>query len=828
MNKIERHRCLTEKMLFDYYLVSSSRENEILSPFPYNLDKEVFDAMTHEAEVLDSLVQRLIPEIIHGSKEIKLRFDSFPYCEQILNSRAPIMPFFWVRYDAFERDSGGIFFSEFNYDKPCGQREIALSDLVTPERNPNGDFRRRFLQCFLEQLYSAHLNPKEITVAIMMDPSHYEELHLAQLYMDMLEPAGCNIIIAGNQNLYVKDESVFAFNQKIDVILRQYPVEYFYEINDIEEIVRLFDEGKVQIINDPRAIIGQTKSLFACLWEMAEKNDPFLTEKEVHAIRETIPYTRYFSRELVSELIQNKDLHVIKAAFGRYSEEVYIGKMCTPEEWQEVIDYVLQSEKLHIVQEFCQIKREIVYKFDYDSYAETEAFGNFGIYLANGRFSGVCVRWSTDYLSLDEVVWVSPVGVRKHSLKLITQEFADRDVLWQQINTEAAFRWGYTGGYTGNVESFSTQVLELPSADFEEIKSATGRLTDIFRRTTDLVRENLKVFGPVLGVSESLYELIEQDRTSAFTFFGRLDWVYDTNGRLKLLELNSETPAGLIEATVLTDSILERINTDKPISNPNIKLKELIKDAFNRITADYEEIKEIKNIGVVSSCYYEDWYNTMTLFEIIKDSKYNFLIGEVSGIEVKDDKIYLYGQQLDAIYGYYPLDWFDTDPYYSGVIGAFEKGTFSIIPPSTHINQSKAFFALIWELLDNKFYSKEDAEIIERYIPRTALSAKKLASADFCIKPYYGHEGQQIQYSIGAPFKQDEGTEFVYQNRVDLQPVQLKVCTTKECFNQPIFPVIGAYIADDSFAGIYTRAGGRITDNHAVFIPVVVSDNVTR
>jgi uncharacterized circularly permuted ATP-grasp superfamily protein len=52
-----------------------------------------------------------------------------------------------------------------------------------------------------------------------------------------------------------------------------------------------------------------------------------------------------------AELLENKDGLVIKAAYGRFSEEVYIGRMLTQEEWEETIQFAQESDRQHIVQE---------------------------------------------------------------------------------------------------------------------------------------------------------------------------------------------------------------------------------------------------------------------------------------------------------------------------------------------------------------------------------------------------------------------------------------------------------------------------------------------
>lgn len=819
---IGSQRSITDKALFDYYLVSSSREEEIISQSPYWMDRSIFERMVEATRVLDALVRRIIATMLDKRSFPGFSFDSFPALDQILGLGISLPPFFWARYDAFQRRDGGVFFSEFNYDKPCAQREIAITPMLEARCNPNTGFADKFRRSFRQLCEQYHSGKEDLRVAILVDPSHYEEVHLAQLYMDMLQPLGYEFIITGGRNFTVDGDSVRAFDRPIDVILRQFPTEFLHEVDGMDQILQLYNQGKVLLINDPRCILGQTKSLFSCLWYLVETEDSFLTEKEREVIRAAVPHTVNYHPGMKDPLLRSKDAHVIKAAYGRYSEEVYIGAMCTQEEWEEVITYVTDSEKLHIVQEFCPIRKENVLRFSEGAYREEQAFGNFGIHLTNGEFSGICVRWSTDYLSMDETVWSSAVVLRERSLRVKKpeMEMVSRLRLWEEINAEAAFQWGYTDNYTGDEESFLLERILLPRDQYEELKQAAEQMADIIKKTTRLVQDNAGLFCPILGISDSLSGLVVQSYTDMLSLIGRFDWVYDASGDLKLLEFNAETPGGLLESIILSRLIKQRLNLNDP--DPNEQLGSLLAGTFEKIVKDYGKFKEVRNIGLVSSSYHEDWYNTTILMEQIKDLPYHFILGEVSGLEARDGRLYLYGTPLDAVYRYYPLDWFDSDPYYQGVVEALGDGTLSINPPSTLISQSKAFFALLWELLDGGYYTPEEAEWIRRYIPRTALSPKKLKTDDFCIKPFFGREGQQVVYHRFEPGFRPAENDCVFQERVEIQPVELDIHTTLGVKKEIRYPVIGTYVAGDRFAGIFTRAGSRVTGKRIVYLPVYI------
>lgn len=818
----KKQRSLTDEILFNYYMISSVQEDEIYSPFPFYADHQVFHKMVHATCVLNRLVKRVIQRIIEDPQGYLFEMDEFPARKEVLSKGLDLYPFFWVRYDAFQRENGGIFFSEFNYDKPCAQRETAVNDLFGPFNNPSKDFKEKFRDGFEKLWKKFNYDGRKPVVAVLVDPAHYEEQHLAHLFIDLLKELDYEIIIAGGKNFKVQGDKVFAFNREIDVILRQFPTEFLHEVEDYSEILRLFAAGKILIINDPRAVIGQAKSIFADLWRMVEEKDPFLSEEEITVIKETVPYTALFGAGVLDDLYSHKDQYVIKAVFGRFSEEVYIGKMHTEEEWHETIKYVLSSEKKHIVQEFCPIRKEAVLRFYAGSFREVEAFANFGIYLTNEDFAGVSIRWSEDYLSVDDTVWISPVGLREKSFQVVSPAHNPREEMWQEINDKAAFLHGYTGGYTGLQESFTLQGLVLDKNTVKEIKSATESIGRIIKKTTEFVQDHCNIFSPVLGISDTLIDVVNLKHTDCLTFIGRMDWVIDSKGDLKLLEFNSETPAGLMEALVLNEMVREKLGWD--YLNPNQQMGTQISDTFMNILSQYSKVKEIRNIGIVSSAYNEDWYNTTILYEQIRHLPFHFVLGEVSGLVAKEGRLYLYGTPLDAIYRYYPLDWLEEDPYYKEVAETFKGGTLSINPPSTLISQSKAFFALVFELMKQGYYNEFECGQIVKYIPETALDFRQLRTDDYCAKPLFGREGQDIFFNFAVDVKKMHMENFVYQERIDVQTIPLDVFTVGGSRREVAFPVIGAYVAGDSFAGIYTRAGSRVTNKWAVFLPTYTGE----
>ncbi|MHC9541226.1 MAG: glutathionylspermidine synthase family protein [Vulcanimicrobiota bacterium] len=821
-----RQRDLTDLFLFDYYLQSSPREEEIISPYPHYLDEALFREMVDSAAVIYKLIVRIISDFNNDEKlHAVLTGSDFPCRELIVDSPLISHLFFWVRFDAFLREQGGIFFTECNFDKPCGQREILISEDLNRLENRNGDwhglsFRKAFLDGFMKVIGASGKACRDTVVAVLIDPSHREEMYAAFLFVDLLRDSGCHFIIAGGNNISADEERVYAFGRAVDVILRQYPSEYLYEIHDCEALLRLYRKGRILILNDPHAVIGQAKSIFALCWELLLSDDPYLDRREKEVIRSTLPYTRLFNAELREETLDRKDGFVLKAVFGRYSEQVYIGRDHSEESWHFIVDSVLQCKESYILQEFVPMRPEKVKRFDGERFLDMHAYVNYGVYLIDGAYEGISARCTSGHLTREDSVWFAPLCLRERSLAAPLPPPKERALLWEKINDDAAFSWGFTGGYDNMNEYFVLQPLILRPIEYELIKEASCKLIQIFKKAVKLVQKEPSLLLPLLGIPDSLRESVCSSFSERLTFLGRMDWVFNEEGKLRLLEFNAETPAGLMESMVLNRLIHQEICRDAV--NPNENMASLIVSCFSDMMKEFSRHREIRTVGFVSCAYREDWYNTNLLYQMLRHLPFDCISGEISGLELRGEKLALYGIPLDALYRFYPLMWLAEDSYYRGITTAFTGETLCINEPSTLICQSKAFFALLWELARKKFFSERENEEIMTYIPETSLVPDLLRGRDYFVKSYFGMEGEHVFWS-------DEGRDItvpypcVYQERVQCQTVPVTIHSTISANVNALYPVIGAYVIGNDFGGIFTRAGGFITDRWAISIPAYVN-----
>lgn len=811
----------TEDVLFNNYMVSAIGEEYVHSQIPFFIEKSICKEMKYYGEEINRIALDVLQNINGKHKELLNYFEDFPLKDKIFKLTCPLSPMFWTRFDTFINKDDRIYFSEFNYDKPCGQKEIHLGEKCDFKGNLNKGFIEKLIN-YLTNIGNEYcVENEKINVGFLIDPCHYEELYHSYYFKEIFQNTNINIIPVGNSNLSVKDGYVYGYSKlRLHIILRLFPTEFFYEVNNMEEVLDSFNKGKVLILNDPRVIAIQAKGFFAYLWDLVKRDSDALSIHDKDIIKRCLPYTEILKEENAERVIRSKDSYVIKSSLGRYSEEVYIGKSYTDEGWEDEVKSVLNSSKIHIIQDLIDIRQEYTYTPDYnDRNTGVYAYGNFGVYIMDRSVTGFLVRWGTELLTDDNYTWMSPLGEDEYPLKIEKNGIENEEKrieVYEELNEELSFNYDFTGAYTNINEYISLDRMIVKRELLEEIKRSGEEFCSIIKKIYPHIQKNLELFGPILGIPEKLYKIVSNSYVKELCAIGRIDFALDNLGNLKILEFNSETPAGLVESIGINSILKRKFNLE--YDDPNEKLKESIKITLRNIIDELKAHRKIKNIAVITSWYYEDIYNTKIVMDILSEcGDFNIIFGNIYDMKVKDRKIYLYGNEIDAIYRYYPLDWFYYDEEMRKFLEPLSLEEYLINPGHTLIFQSKAFFAVLYEIIGKGILNSEEEKFIEKYIPYTSLEKDKKLSHDYLAKPYLSREGAGI---VSSYEETNENEEYIFQDMVNMRPLKMRVYSSIKKEEKFQFPIIGAYVTGEKITGFYTRMGEFITDTTAKYISI--------
>ncbi len=193
-------------------MVSAYGEEYVHSQIPFYIEKDIYNRIVYYSETINNLALRVVENINGSHKKLLDYFEEFPLKERIFNLKCNLSPMYWTRYDTFIDKRKNIKFAEFNYDKPCGQKEIHLAGKLDFEENVN----KNFVDDLIDELVAItkeYSGIDKVDVGFLMDPCHYEELHHSYYFKHILKDTNINIVQVGPQNLSVINGEVYAYSK---------------------------------------------------------------------------------------------------------------------------------------------------------------------------------------------------------------------------------------------------------------------------------------------------------------------------------------------------------------------------------------------------------------------------------------------------------------------------------------------------------------------------------------------------------------------------------------------------------------------------------------
>lgn len=387
---------------------------------------------------------------------------------------------------------------------------------------------------------------------------------------------------------------------------------------------------------------------------------------------------------------------------------------------------------------------------------------------------------------------------------------AEYDQRWQACADVAAFAGGFTRSYLAGRRAVHLEAIVLSQAEHQLLWEASAALSAILLRVVEWVQHSPALL-PVLGIPPGLAPWITRDPGSCpASLWQRLDWVQDSRGHWWCLEANADTPGGLPEATAWQAAAAPPEAAG--LADPNRDLLPALGAVLRRHlpgTAGF----------VACTWHLEDWDNIRAAAGARGGAR---VLGGLP--DLSDGQVRVGGEPVDSIYRYVPGDWLTERP---DLLALLADGFPCVNPGSAVIAQSKALFALLWHLVQSgQFLTPTEREWVAAFVPHT--SPAPLAGA-WVGKPYWNREGGGIITGAGEG---PAASEYIYQERVDVAPVQLPVWLLPTGKAQEAdgiarqevaaAPVVGVYVLEGRPAGYMTRLGGDITDRGAHFAPTFI------
>jgi glutathionylspermidine synthase len=373
---------------------------------------------------------------------------------------------------------------------------------------------------------------------------------------------------------------------------------------------------------------------------------------------------------------------------------------------------------------------------------------------------------------------------------------------------ELGFTWADMEGEAYWID----QIVTMRRETYEELERASGQLWLILDKTVRYITGKRDLYH-LIGIPTILWDLLDQlpiPPEGLISRYARFDFSISEDGRIKLLELNADTPTGYVEAAVATPWLCKLSG----IESPNQRMSEMVAAAWA------EELPDTAACVAYGS-HQED---SGTIEMLVKHSGLNVKCVDCLELWV-DNGILKDGQDrtIHRLFALYPKEWMAFDDGGDALAYAIETGNLQLFN-SLHsiILQSKGLQAAAWGLYElGLLFDADEREAIERYMLPTYN--KPVFEGDFVSKSMFGREGGSVKmFDNGGQLEVEDKEGFdtsfffpvVYQKRTDLARIE----TAAGEFHL----LTGMFVINGEPCGILGRAGGQITGNSSHFIAVGV------
>lgn len=404
--------------------------------------------------------------------------------------------------------------------------------------------------------------------------------------------------------------------------------------------------------------------------------------------------------------------------------------------------------------------------------------------------------------------------------KSLTEPFEPNAYLkrWEELERKVAaegFTWATIYDNYDDNQYMSDSLLVVPASLVRELENASRAVNDIFQKTYEQIVKDRSLVHKT-GISVFLWDLLFEGGKTPFSYFTRYDFIASAGG-LKVIEGNTDTPVGIVEAAIAQEIICKEHRS----ANPNERIETNIKNAWNQIIRDY-------NIASTDTLYFTcaDWHNedkqTVQYLMSLYPQQAVYIPLEQIVVE-KEDVRTPAGERIDFLYRLYPLEYFLEEEGPTGekigeqfLVHIMNKKINVINPPSSLLMQSKAILALITEKKE-EWYTRGEQAVIEKYFLPTYETAHFLES--YVKKPVLGREGGGIQI-VSDGHVLDEDVDYYRNQKAIFQQYFPMPDQTIDTWDGPYTGklLIGSHVINGEPSGLFFRVGGLITGNLSMFV----------
>ncbi|NOU95194.1 glutathionylspermidine synthase [Paenibacillus sp. LMG 31456] len=410
--------------------------------------------------------------------------------------------------------------------------------------------------------------------------------------------------------------------------------------------------------------------------------------------------------------------------------------------------------------------------------------------------------------------------------------YADRrEAIYTPLRKDGIFTWDCMYGDEYALADLYRIDKELHS----RILQAAEELARIYARTVQIVQQADDALLEQLGLPQASFSAVRLSIEPLMpTLIGRFDFA--VNGQeIKMLEFNSDTPTGIVEAFHVNSHVCAAYGAE----DPNAGCDRMLKAAFDKAINAYQEAGYPTEHICFSAL---DWHDedAGTTRYLLERSGLPARFAPLSQLRVFNDRLWLMDemeqlQPIEVLYRLHAIEKLaeehDEDGYPTGehVLRLIADGKLAVVnPPSGFLAQTKALQALIWSLHEEgQFFSSEEHQIIESYMLPTYLENRfngaGAEASSYVVKPIFGREGSGVSIydADGSTLEQNAADEYSQQPMVYQQFTELPIIDVETLKGSTRGSLLwGCFVIGGRASAVIPRVGGPITNNLSYYLPV--------
>ena len=325
----------------------------------------------------------------------------------------------------------------------------------------------------------------------------------------------------------------------------------------------------------------------------------------------------------------------------------------------------------------------------------------------------------------------------------------------------AVFTYIRYGDYADRYPALTPQ--EFPQEVYDEMRTASTELYRIFCKAVKVFQQALNSFARAMDMPAELLPYLRIPNAFQLpTWLSRFDFVLDEKRRIRMVEINADTPCFIIESFYANSIAASYFGKEDPNAGALAQLRNFLAQIHTRLCAPVADLRTrtLAPRPFLFSCfddYPEDLATTLFLMRLMQEGTAHRDIRFRSFYEMEidaqgipfDDNAY-----ASALYRLHPIEILidertpDGEPLGQMFLDLYQEGRFALMnPPEAIILQNKSFMALVYALAQTEqFFSAEESALIRRWLTPSYFADDFPALADgaYIRKEIWGREGRNV------------------------------------------------------------------------------------